>query len=283
MRAWQVDRLASPAHVTLRLVRRPQPTLAEGQLRVRVRAAAANFPDVLMCRGLYQVKPDLPFTPGVELCGEVVEVGPARGGRRATASSAAPSCRTAPSPTRPSSTPPPSPRARGARRRAGRQLLHRLPDRLVRPAPPRPPAARRDPARPRRRGRGRQRRRPARQGRRRPRHRRRRRPGQGAGRPRPRRRRRRRPAQRGLRRGRQARDRRPRGRRRLRPGRRRDLRPLDQVHRLRGRILVIGFAGGTIQTPPLGHALVKNYSVVGLHWGLYAKVMPQLIGSATPS
>jgi NADPH2:quinone reductase len=36
----------------------------------------ANFPDVLMCRGLYQVKPPLPFTPGVELCGEVVALGP---------------------------------------------------------------------------------------------------------------------------------------------------------------------------------------------------------------
>jgi NADPH2:quinone reductase len=42
---------------------------------VRVRAAAANFPDVLMCRGGYQVRPPLPFTPGVELCGEIVAVG----------------------------------------------------------------------------------------------------------------------------------------------------------------------------------------------------------------
>ncbi|CAM5293866.1 NADPH:quinone oxidoreductase family protein [Streptomyces fimicarius] [Streptomyces griseus] len=36
-----------------------------------------------------------------------------------------------------------------------------------------------------------------------------------------------------------------------------------------GRILVVGFAGGVIPTPALNHALVKNYSVVGLHWGLY--------------
>jgi len=42
---------------------------------VRVVAAPANFPDVLMCRGEYQVKPELPFTPGVELCGEVVALG----------------------------------------------------------------------------------------------------------------------------------------------------------------------------------------------------------------
>jgi NADPH2:quinone reductase len=45
-------------------------------LLVRVRAAAANFPDLLMCRGTYQVRPPLPFTPGAELCGEVIEVGP---------------------------------------------------------------------------------------------------------------------------------------------------------------------------------------------------------------
>lgn len=50
----------------------PEPEPAEGQLIVRVRAAALNFPDVLMCRGTYQVRPPLPFTPGVELCGDVV-------------------------------------------------------------------------------------------------------------------------------------------------------------------------------------------------------------------
>ena len=40
---------------------------------VRVLAAAANFPDVLMCRGAYQVTFDLPFTPGIEVCGEVLD------------------------------------------------------------------------------------------------------------------------------------------------------------------------------------------------------------------
>lgn len=44
-----------------------------------------------------------------------------------------------------------------------------------------------------------------------------------------------------------------------------------------GRIVVIGFAGGRIAEAPTNHLLVKNYSVVGLHWGLYAKVMPHLI------
>src|ERR1035437_7099895 len=53
----------------------PAPRPGAGQLQVRVLGAAANFPDVLMCRGLYQVKPPLPFTPGVELCGEVAALG----------------------------------------------------------------------------------------------------------------------------------------------------------------------------------------------------------------
>ncbi|CAA9581966.1 MAG: Putative Zn-dependent oxidoreductase PA5234 [uncultured Thermomicrobiales bacterium] len=44
-----------------------------------------------------------------------------------------------------------------------------------------------------------------------------------------------------------------------------------------GRLVVIGFAGGRIADAPTNHALVKNYSIVGLHWGLYAKEMPRLI------
>jgi NADPH2:quinone reductase len=44
-----------------------------------------------------------------------------------------------------------------------------------------------------------------------------------------------------------------------------------------GRILVVGFAGGQIQTAALNHALVKNYSIVGLHWGLYANKDPQAV------
>ena len=74
MRAWQVHELGEPGKVlTLQDVAEPEP--GPGQLLVRVRAAAANFPDVLMCRGQYQVRPPLPFTPGIELCGEVVRAG----------------------------------------------------------------------------------------------------------------------------------------------------------------------------------------------------------------
>jgi NADPH:quinone reductase len=48
--------------------------LAEGQVRVAVRAAGINFPDILMAAGQYQLKPELPFTPGTEAAGDVVEV-----------------------------------------------------------------------------------------------------------------------------------------------------------------------------------------------------------------
>ncbi len=74
MKAWQVTQLGEPLDV-LSLNEVPDPEPGPGQVLVRVRAAAANFPDLLMCRGLYQVRPALPFTPGVELCGEIVAVG----------------------------------------------------------------------------------------------------------------------------------------------------------------------------------------------------------------
>jgi NADPH:quinone reductase len=48
--------------------------LASGQVRVAVRAAGINFPDILMAAGDYQLKPELPFTPGMEAAGDVVEV-----------------------------------------------------------------------------------------------------------------------------------------------------------------------------------------------------------------
>jgi NADPH:quinone reductase len=74
MKAWQVMQLGEPLDV-LALNEVPDPEAGPGQVLVRVRAAAANFPDVLMCRGLYQVRPELPFTPGIELCGQIVAVG----------------------------------------------------------------------------------------------------------------------------------------------------------------------------------------------------------------
>src|SRR4029450_3517332 len=53
--------------------------LAPGQVRVAIHAAGINFPDILMAAGEYQLKPELPFTPGVEAAGEVTEVNRAAG------------------------------------------------------------------------------------------------------------------------------------------------------------------------------------------------------------
>lgn len=53
------------------------PTPGPGQIVVRVRSAAVNFPDVLLIAGKYQVQVPLPFTPGSELAGEVVDADPA--------------------------------------------------------------------------------------------------------------------------------------------------------------------------------------------------------------
>lgn len=74
MKAWSVTELGEPRDA-LHTAEVPVPVPGPKQVLVRVRASAANFPDVLLCRGLYQIKPDLPFTPGSELCGEVLDVG----------------------------------------------------------------------------------------------------------------------------------------------------------------------------------------------------------------
>jgi NADPH2:quinone reductase len=64
----------------LRLEEFPPRPLSEGEVRVAIRAAGINFPDILMAAGEYQLKPDLPFTPGVEAAGDVVELGAAAHG-----------------------------------------------------------------------------------------------------------------------------------------------------------------------------------------------------------
>jgi NADPH2:quinone reductase len=55
-------------------------SLRETEVRVAIRAAGINFPDILMVAGEYQLKPELPFTPGVEAAGDVTEVGAAAQG-----------------------------------------------------------------------------------------------------------------------------------------------------------------------------------------------------------
>lgn len=74
-RSWRVHRLGTPAEA-LRLdgveARPPGP----GEARVAVGAIGLNFPDLLVCAGHYQERPEPPFSPGFEAAGTVVEVGP---------------------------------------------------------------------------------------------------------------------------------------------------------------------------------------------------------------
>ena len=51
------------------------PPPAPGEVQVRLKACAVNFPDILMIQGKYQFKPELPFAPGGEAAGDVVAVG----------------------------------------------------------------------------------------------------------------------------------------------------------------------------------------------------------------
>jgi len=60
---------------TLELGNLPEPALGPGQVRIRMRAAGVNFADCVLVRGQYQEKPELPFAPGLEGAGEIMEVG----------------------------------------------------------------------------------------------------------------------------------------------------------------------------------------------------------------
>ena len=71
MQALRVQALA-PDYAGCALVDLPVPAPSPGEALIRVRAAALNFPDLLMTRGEYQLKPPLPFVPGMEAAGEVV-------------------------------------------------------------------------------------------------------------------------------------------------------------------------------------------------------------------
>jgi NADPH:quinone reductase len=59
----------------VRVEDQPSPAIAAGQVRVRVGAAAVNFPDVLLIANEYQISVPPPFVPGSEFAGEVVEIG----------------------------------------------------------------------------------------------------------------------------------------------------------------------------------------------------------------
>jgi NADPH2:quinone reductase len=72
MKALLVSELG-PDFAGCALAELPDPVRAPGQVLIRVRAASLNFPDLLMTEGKYQLKPDLPFVPGMEVAGDIVE------------------------------------------------------------------------------------------------------------------------------------------------------------------------------------------------------------------
>ena len=73
MRAVRVHELIGPDGLKVDEVGEPTP--GKGEVLVEVKAAGLNFPDVLLTQGKYQFKPDVPFSPGGELAGDVVGVG----------------------------------------------------------------------------------------------------------------------------------------------------------------------------------------------------------------
>ena len=74
MKAWVVRHLGGPETLRFEDVEAGAP--ADGMVRIAIRASAINYFDALMVAGQYQVKPELPFVPGVEISG-VVESAPA--------------------------------------------------------------------------------------------------------------------------------------------------------------------------------------------------------------
>ena len=67
-RAW-----GAPDQLHLEEVEPPQP--AADQVRIKISASCVNFADTIMIQGQYQTRPDFPFAPGLEACGEVLECG----------------------------------------------------------------------------------------------------------------------------------------------------------------------------------------------------------------
>ncbi|ANK80277.1 MAG: NADPH:quinone oxidoreductase [Rhizobiales bacterium NRL2] len=73
MKAMIVNELGPPEIMKLQDL--PATSAGPGEIRVRVRAAGLNFPDILMIAGKYQFRPDPPFVPGMEAAGEILETG----------------------------------------------------------------------------------------------------------------------------------------------------------------------------------------------------------------
>ena len=74
MHAWRINELGHPS-TSLRLEDIPASVPAPGEVAITVEASVLNFADILLCQGVYQDRPGVPFTPGLETCGIVTAVG----------------------------------------------------------------------------------------------------------------------------------------------------------------------------------------------------------------
>lgn len=74
MKAWQVTELGEP-NQALAIAELPKPKPGPNEALIKVEAAALNFFDILQCQGKYQERPELPFTPGAEIAGTIEELG----------------------------------------------------------------------------------------------------------------------------------------------------------------------------------------------------------------
>ena len=73
MQAWTCSELSGPEALTWQESPMPQP--GKGVVRIAIKAASLNFPDLLIVQGKYQMRPPLPFVPGAEFAGVVEAVG----------------------------------------------------------------------------------------------------------------------------------------------------------------------------------------------------------------
>lgn len=76
MRGWTVQEFGHWRNVLQWKEDLPEATPSGAAVQIRVHAAGVNFPDILSIAGKYQMKADLPFTPGTEVAGEVIATGP---------------------------------------------------------------------------------------------------------------------------------------------------------------------------------------------------------------
>lgn len=74
MKAWRIIEKGHPStNLTQQNITLPEPNAQ--QVRIKVEAAVINFADILVCQGIYQNRPETPFTPGLEAAGTVTAVG----------------------------------------------------------------------------------------------------------------------------------------------------------------------------------------------------------------